>query len=233
MKIFRWLMNWISGVIAIVALASIILGVLLVNDIAQFREQFYEKGSVLYLDIDHRIESGFEVDPTGADEAEFSPVPLADMYDLTEYYIYEDYPKMLRGTSKVFIFQEEAFDDYEHARVGDQNSDDVILLKKDDVIKLLKSHELLDQFEPTTGLTPEEVFGAGLNADDIRWRLFARLVFTQVEDEGPIFLLHGMRNGYISAHPESITFQLFPLIPEQVLDWLAAPDRVRRMKEGQ
>ncbi len=225
----RNLLNWISGGIAVLALFGIVLSILLVNDLSEFRTQFYEKGSVQYLDIDHRIESGFVVVSTEGDGV-FDPVPLSELYDTTENYIDENYAKMLRGTAKVFIFTEDAFKDAKYAKV--EETSEATTIPKDQVLKLLKSHELLDDFLPTTGKTINEVFGPGKTADDVRWRLFARLVFTQVENEGPLFLVHGIRNGDIVAHPRTISFRLLPLIPESFVDMLASQERIERVKEN-
>ena len=224
MNPLRGVMNWISGMIAVVALVSIIVGILLVNDMAEFRKQFYEKGSVIYLDIDHRIESGFIVE-NAREEATFNPVPLSELYDVTESYIDEQYAPILKGTSKVFVFTEKAFDEAKFARV------DAYHIEKDNVLALLKSHELLDDFPTVTGLPVEKVFGSGKNADDLRWKLFARLVFTQVEDKGPIFLLHGIRRGTVKVYPKTISFYVLPLLPESIIDWLASPERLERIKE--
>ena len=217
-------MNWVSGIIGIAFLLSIIIGILLVNDLADFREEFYEKGSVLYLDIDHRIESGFTVDDLKGD-GKFSPVPLSELYDVTDNYIDKNYVELLRGTARVFIFTEDAFEDSKFARVEN------ITIEKDKVLALLKSHEITDDFKSVTGYTIDEVFGVGLNDDDIRWKLFARLVFTQVEDEGPVFLLLGMKEDTIRVYPRSFTFHLLPWIPQSTLEWLASPQRVERVRE--
>ncbi|MFQ5620302.1 MAG: hypothetical protein ACE5FT_00490 [Candidatus Nanoarchaeia archaeon] len=224
MSLVRWLMNWISGIIGVAFLLSIIVGILLVNDLADFREQFYEKGSVLYMDIDHRIESGFTVDDLKG-EADFSPVPLSELYDVTDEYIDKNWEALLKGTSRAFVFKEDAFKNSVHARIEN------ITIDKDVVLTLLKSHELGDDFRPATGHKVSEVFGVGLNDDDIRWRLFARLVFTQVEDEGPLFLLQGMQKDNILVSPKSFTFYLLPWIPDSTLSWLASPERMQKIQE--
>lgn len=228
MAVVRNVLNWTSGIIAVFALFAIILSIFLLNDLADFRTQFYEKGSVQYLDIDHRIESGFVVVSTEGN-GEFDPVPLSELYDTTENYIDENYAAMLRGTAKVFIFTEDAFKDAKYAKIDETS--EAINIPKDQVLKLLKSHELLDDFLPLTGKTVTEVFGPGKTADDIRWRLFARLVFTQVENEGPLFLVHGIRDGAIVAHPKTISFRLLPLVPESFVDMLASEERIERVKE--
>lgn len=224
MGLVRWVMNSLSGIIAVVSVISIILGVFLVNDIAEFRTQFYDQGGVMYLDIDHRIESGFTVD-NADEEAVYNPIPLSQLYDMTEFYIDEAYPLMLADKYKLFIFTEEAFANVEKARINEYEFD------TEDVLALIKSHTLSDDFEDVTGILPEDVFGSASD-DDMRWKLFARLVFTQVEDEGPMFLLHGIRDGNIIVYPKTITFQLAPLIPLNLFDWLASPDRVRRISEA-
>jgi len=212
----------IGGVIAV---GLIVVASLLLMDALDLQKKFRTEDKKFLLDIDHRIEAGLIVGNVQGFEKQETFTFLEDIYQLNDYYIDEKYDELLGDSYKLFIFKRAAFSDIDEIRFG------AVDLKTADAFKIIESFDEREEFSRITGVNM--AFIEELYTDDNQFEtfLFARLVFSSLEQKGPIWMVKEIKKGNIVIYPKTITFVLAKVIPDSTFEEMLSEEQVEKIKK--
>lgn len=223
MQLGESILKVLFGIVIFGLLGSIALAFIVISDISEFQERFIAEDKLFILDINGNIRGAFTVSPfVGQKDAPFHPIDQNSLYDMTELYIGQDYDQILGDRYKLFIFHEKAFDSVEDVNFNKRS------LRRKETIKLLKSADILNDFESGAGFPYKELTEA-IDEGSLRYYLFARLVFTPLEERGPMYLIEEIKKGNIEMYPNSITFRLLKKIPLSFIEPIITDEAIEKV----
>jgi len=213
----------VGGVIAIAILA---IAIILVIDVMDLQKNMKTDDKKFLLELDRRIEAGLIIGDVRAFEKQETFSFLEDIYQLNDYYIDEQFNDILGDSYKLFIFKEEAFVDIEEIKFG------AVDIKTEDAFIIIKSFDEREEFAKRTGVQMEFIENLYATDNELETYLFARLVFSSLEQEGPVWLIQQIKKGNIVIHPKTITFLIPKLIPDNMFEDILTEEQIEKIKEG-
>jgi len=216
----------VGGVIAtILSIVLIIAAVMLARDAIDLQQNMKTGDKKFLLEIDHRLEAGITIGNVYEFEKQETFAFLEDIYELNEYYIDERYDELLGDSYKLFIFKKEAFADVDTVKFN------AIELTPEEAFQIIEHFDEREEFARVTGVEMKFIEALYDSDNKLETFLFARLIFSPLEQEGPFWLIKNIKNGNIVIYPKTITFVLAKLIPNSVFENMLTTEQVEKIKK--
>jgi len=214
----------IIGFILVIGLVT--FATLLVMDIMDLQQNMRVAEKKFLLDLDHRLEAGIIIGNVVDFEQQEKFTFLEDIYTLNDYYIDERYDEVKGDSYRLFIFKKEAFDNIDNIKFN------AIELSPKEAFQIIESFDEREEFAAVTGVAFHFVEQLYETDNELETFLFARMIFSPLEQQGPLWLIKEIKKGNIVIYPKSITFSLAGLIPNSVFEDMLSTEQIEKIKEG-
>jgi len=209
----------ISGFILLIFL--IVLGALIYTDGIKFQENIITTDSLFLFEDNKNIYTGFSAkfSEQYSEDKKASSINTEELNIISKNYENEDLDSVKNEYYKVFIVNENTFEDLENIEIFNYN------YSKKFIIDLIKSENPIERFaddySKKTGLKKEfiiEDISKGIKDEtEMKGMLFMRLFGTKIENRGALFIIEEYKEKNIMVYPETSVFKAMKLTPMFIL----------------
>lgn len=212
----------------VVSISVFLFGIFLYVDILDFQDNFENSTKMFLLSDNESIITGFEgTMKSSADKPLF--LSNEELDELSELYTIKDYSQMLGDNFKLFIINENSFNNLQ-ANITIENDQFTL----DEIQNFIKSEQPIESYVDyvleSEGITENKelikeefikTIKSELGDDDIfKAMLFGNMISSAMETKGPLFLLINFQYGRIMIEKETLLFKTIKYIPPKYLESL-------------
>jgi len=211
MRFFKLVLRILATVFFIVLIIAVITGILLVNDVKNFKEQVTTREIKWFLEDNGSLTVGFQTINFNTNETTYYSQEQLEMF--SDLYEEEQFDIIVNQSyrvifTKVSLFETQAENQIENEMNETETTSNL------ELIELLKSEDPFSE-----GYSVLKKTKTLLNIDDnnkIKKRIFMLLILNTVRKKGPFFIINGYKKKEILIYPEYEDFKFTKRISDNL-----------------